>query len=147
LSFVNETNDTIESLIVSAYRLTRVATQSTGDQTSPAVWRTLSILTQDGPMRLGQLAAASRVAQPTMTKIVQNLASDDWVLRIADVDDARSWLIDISPKGRQKLADWRVRVTQAAEPLFDDLTAGEWSTLRDAAAILQSRLVSQAVAA
>jgi DNA-binding MarR family transcriptional regulator len=144
---VNETHHTIESLIVSAYRLTRVATQSTGDQTSPAVWRTLSILQQDGPMRLGQLAAASRVAQPTMTKIVQNLASDEWVLRIADVADARSWLIAISPKGAAAMSAWRDRVAAAAEPLFADLDEDDWATLRDAAAILQSRLVTPAVAA
>jgi len=144
---VNEAQKTIESLIVSAHRLTRVAAQSTGDQTSPAVWRTLSILENDGPMRLGELAAASRVAQPTMSKLIQSLSADDWVRRIADVEDARSWLIATSSKGKAELASWQERVTAAAEPLFQDLTSEEWAALRDAADILQSRLARAQVAA
>jgi DNA-binding MarR family transcriptional regulator len=147
LYIVNENHDTIQSLIISAHRLTRVAAQSTGDQTSPAIWRTLSILENDGPMRLGELALASRVAQPTMSKIVQNLVADEWVRRIADVDDARSWLIAPSAKGQRALAEWRATVTTAAEPLFADLSTEQWLTLREAANILQQRLISSAAAA
>ncbi|MFD1714036.1 MarR family winged helix-turn-helix transcriptional regulator [Amnibacterium flavum] len=144
---MNETRATLESLIVSAHRLTRVAAQSTGDQTSPAVWRTLAILENDGPMRLGELALASRVAQPTMSKMVQNLVADEWVRRIADVDDSRSWLIAPSPKGQRALAAWRETVATAAAPLFDGLDASEWATLASAAAILRERLVGNRVAA
>ena len=144
---MNETNDTLESLIVSAHRLTRLAAQSTGDQTSPAVWRTLSILENDGPMRLGELAAASRVAQPTMSKLVQNLAADEWVRRIADVEDSRSWLIAPSPKGQQALAAWQEKVAEAAAPLFGDLSTDQWSTLAAAADILRTRLVTSRAAA
>lgn len=144
---MNETSETLESLIVSAHRLTRLAAQSTGDQTSPAVWRTLSILENDGPMRLGELAAASRVAQPTMSKMVQNLAADEWVRRIADVEDSRSWLIAPSPKGQRALAAWQEKVAAAAAPLFGDLSADQWSTLSAAADILRTRLITSRAAA
>ena len=53
--------DILESLLVSTHRLTRLAANSTGSKTPAAQWRTLSILETDGPMRIGELAAASRV--------------------------------------------------------------------------------------
>lgn len=144
---MNETATTLQSLIVSAHRLTRVAAQSTGDRTSPAVWRTLSILESDGPLRLGELAAASRVAQPTMSKLVQGLAADEWIRRIADVEDARSWLIATTPKGRRALEDWLETVTAAASGLFTDVSDDEWEVLARAAEILDRGLDSKRVAA
>src|SRR4051794_33692060 len=98
-------------------------------------------------MRLGELAAASRVAQPTMSKMVQNLAADEWVRRIADVEDSRSWLIAPSPKGQRALAEWQEKVAAAAAPLFGDLSADQWSTLSAAADILRTRLITSRAAA
>ncbi|MEK6343563.1 MAG: MarR family transcriptional regulator, partial [Curtobacterium sp.] len=64
---------TVETLLVSVNRLIRTAVRSTGNTTSPAVWRTLGILETDQPLRLGELAEASRVAQPTMTRLVAGM--------------------------------------------------------------------------
>jgi DNA-binding MarR family transcriptional regulator len=144
---VNDSRTTLASLISAAHHLTRIAAQATGDQTSPAVWRTLSILRTDGPMRLGELAAASRVSQPTMTKLVQNLAGDDLIRRIADVDDSRAWLIASTSKGEKALDAWRDRLADAAGPFLNDLSEQERATLSDAARILDARLGSSAVAA
>ena len=55
------------------HRITRLAASVTGSTESPAVWRTLSVLRDLGPMRLGELARVSRVSQPTMTKLVHTL--------------------------------------------------------------------------
>ncbi|THG28634.1 MarR family winged helix-turn-helix transcriptional regulator [Naasia lichenicola] len=144
---MNESVDTLQSLIISAHRLTRIAAQHTGNGTSPAVWRTLSILINDGPMRIGELAAASRVAQPTMTKIVQNLAAEDLIRRIADVDDARAWLIAITPKGQNALNTWLQQVAESAAPLFSDLTADDWAAMRAVASILERHISVSEVAA
>ncbi len=144
---MNETARILQSLVVSAHRLTRVAAQSSGDRTSPAIWRTLSILESDGPMRLGELASQSRVSQPTMSKIVAGLASDDLIRRIADTDDARSWLIATTPKGQKLLADWLTRVADEASSMFDGLSDEEWSTLAAAAVLLERGFDSKQVAA
>ncbi|WFR68458.1 MarR family transcriptional regulator [Curtobacterium flaccumfaciens] len=65
-------------------RLIRTAAQATGNTTSSAVWRTLGILETDQPLRLGELAAASRVAQPTMTRLVAGMLADGLISRSVD---------------------------------------------------------------
>jgi len=126
----------IHELLVAAHRLTRIAAQSTGSTTPAAVWSTLSILSTDGPLRIGDLARTARVSQPTMTKLLQHLVEEELVHRIADRDDSRAWLIDIGPKGTGALDDWRRQLGEALGPLFDDLTEDETETLRRAARIL-----------
>ena len=129
----------VEKLIVEANRLTRVAAQATGSTTPAAVWRTLSILASDGSHRIGDLAKASRVTQPTMTKLIQNLAEDELIYRIADVADSRAWLIAITDKGSKALDSWRVELGNALQPMFAGLSPDETDILERAVAILESR--------
>lgn len=129
----------VEKLIVEANRLTRVAAQATGSTTPAAVWRTLSILASDGSYRIGDLAKASRVTQPTMTKLIQNLAEDELIYRIADVADSRAWLIAITDRGTKALDTWRTELGEALQPMFSDLNADEIDILERAVAILESR--------
>jgi DNA-binding MarR family transcriptional regulator len=129
----------VEELIVQANRLTRVAAQATGSTTPAAVWRTLSILSSDGSYRIGDLARVSRVTQPTMTKLIQNLSEDELIYRIADVADSRAWLIAITEKGTSALDAWRTELGKALEPMFADLTTEETAILEKAVAILESR--------
>jgi DNA-binding MarR family transcriptional regulator len=123
-----------------AGRITRLAHRVTHGPEGPATWRTLAVLQQSGPMRLGELAAMSQVAQPTMTKIVAGLVEREWVKRIADVDDARAWQIGISAKGILKLTEWRGELATALLPVFDDLTADDRRTLRAAVDLLRPRI-------
>jgi DNA-binding MarR family transcriptional regulator len=134
-----ENRPLVEKLIVEANRLTRVAAQATGSTTPAAIWRTLSILSSDGSMRIGELALASRVTQPTMTKLVQNLAEEELIYRIADVADSRAWLIAITAKGTRALDDWRTELGRALEPMFSDLSADERHTLERAVDIISAR--------
>lgn len=134
-----ENRPLVEKLIVEANRLTRVAAQATGSTTPAAIWRTLSILSTDGSMRIGELALASRVTQPTMTKLVQNLSEEELIYRIADVADSRAWLIAITAKGAKALDDWRTELGQALEPMFADLTPDERHTLERAVDIISAR--------
>lgn len=129
----------VEKLIVQANRLTRVAAQATGSTTPAAVWRTLSILSSEGSHRIGDLAKASRVTQPTMTRLVQHLAEEELVYRIADVADSRAWLIAITEKGIRALGDWRVELGAALQPMFSTLTGEETDILERAVAILEKR--------
>jgi DNA-binding MarR family transcriptional regulator len=129
----------IHDVIIAAHRLTRIAAQSTGSTTPAAVWSTLSILSTDGPLRIGDLAKAGRVSQPSMTKLLQHMVEDELVHRIADVEDSRAWLIGIGPKGTAALDAWRVQISRELEPLFSDLTPEETTTLQQAAEILTAR--------
>ena len=141
------TTQILETLLVSSHRLTRLAAQSTGSSVSSATWAALSVLSTDGPHRIGDLARAARISQPGMTKLLQGLVEDEWVYRIADVEDSRAWLIAISDKGLAALEGWRVELASAMEPVFDDLDAEGWRVLERATAILSERVAAAAVAA
>jgi len=146
-SATSPSNATIESLLASNHRLTRYAAQATGSTVSSAVWSTLSVLVNDGPRRIGDLARDARISQPGMTKVVQNLVTDEWVSRIADVDDSRAWLIVVTDKGRGALDAWRGQLADATGPIFADLSDTEWKVLEHAAKILSDRVNrSEAVA-
>jgi len=140
----SQPTDILESLLTSTHRLTRIAAQETGRTTSPAVWRTLSILTTDGELRVGDLARASRVSQPTMTKLVRGLAEDELVRRIADTDDSRAWLIAITAKGTAALTEWRSQLADALGDLFADLDPDDWAVLDRAGRLLSARVGSRA---
>lgn len=136
----SELRETLGDLVVASHRLTRLAARVTGNTESPATWRTLSVLQSSGAMRLGELAAHSRVSQPTMTKLVRNLVEAEWVKRIADTDDARAWQIAVTPKGETALQAWRDELSGALVPMFDDLTDDEVAALRATVRIIGSRV-------
>jgi DNA-binding MarR family transcriptional regulator len=138
---------TLETLITANSRLTRIAAQRTGSTVNAVTWPTLAILVNDGPRRNGDLARAARISQPGMTKVLNQLIEDEWVSRIADVDDSRAWLIQVTDRGRAALDAWRTELALAMEPLFDGLTPAEWDVLASAAALLEARTLSSAVAA
>jgi DNA-binding MarR family transcriptional regulator len=132
-------------LITVNHRLTRVAAHAADGTESPAVWRTLSVLRQLGPIRLGDLAARSRVSQPTATKLVTHLAERGWAARLADPLDARVASTVITPAGEAALSAWGTELATALLPMFDDLADAELATLRDAVDILRARLDRSAV--
>ncbi|GAA3339628.1 hypothetical protein GCM10017714_16030 [Curtobacterium pusillum] len=137
---------TLETLLVSVNRLIRSAAQATGNTTSSAVWRTLGILETDQPLRLGELATASRVAQPTMTRLVAGMLADGLISRSVDPDDSRGQLIEITDAGRTRLVEWRATMTSTVGPVFADLSDDDWDLLHDAAALIASRTGTGAVA-
>jgi Transcriptional regulators len=143
-----ELHDILTGLVQLSGRMIRLTHRVIGGSESPATWRTLAVLQQHGPMRLGELAALSQVAQPTMTKIVAGLVERDWVKRIADQDDARAWQIGISSKGVTVLTGWRAKVATTLLPLFEDLDDADVQTLRKAVELIRPRidLGSEAVA-
>lgn len=141
------TTHIVESLISSTHKLTRIAARSTGSSIASAVWSTLAVLASDGPHRIGDLATSARISQPGMTKLLQNLVEDEWVLRIADTDDSRAWLIAITPRGRQALLEWRHELAEATRPMFDPLSQADWVVLEMATQILSAQVGAASVAA
>lgn len=127
-------------LVAFNHQLTRLAATATGSTESSAVWRTLSVLRDLGPMRLGELARVSRVSQPTMTKLVHALDERGWIRRIADASDARAWLISADQQGIAALDAWRAELVGALAPAFADLDRDELATLARAVEIVRAQL-------
>jgi DNA-binding MarR family transcriptional regulator len=138
----SDLNSLLAEVLVTAHRLTRVAAQTTGSTTPAAVWHTISILTTDGPLRIGDLARVARVSQPAMTKVVQQLAEHELVSRIADSEDSRAWLIAVAPKGAAALDNWRAQLGRVLGPAFADLSQEDVAALERAVRLLQERTTS-----
>jgi hypothetical protein len=121
-------------LVTAGHRLTRLAAHEVGGTSSPAIWRTLSVLvTWPGGMR-------SRVAQPTTTKIVRSLVGQGWIAQVTDPSDARATLLEITPAGRGALDDWRDRLATALVPRFADLHADDVAVLARAVELVMARI-------
>lgn len=137
----------LAALLVAAHRLTRIAARATGNATPSAFWNTLSILSAEGDLRIGELAEAARVTQPSMTKVVQQLEDDQLVERIVDPTDSRAALVRVTASGIKELADWRVALATALEPMFDGLTSADRAALSRAVSIITTRTATDRAAA
>ncbi|MFC4243190.1 MarR family winged helix-turn-helix transcriptional regulator [Gryllotalpicola reticulitermitis] len=136
----DELQQLLGELVQANSRLVRIAAHDAGSAESPATWRTLRVLQQSGPMRIGELATLSRVAQPTMTKIVAGLAERGWVARLADESDARAWLVDVTDTGVTAVDEWLDQVASALYPYFAELSDGDVDALRRTVQLLQERV-------
>lgn len=136
----------IETLIVAAHALTRVAALETRSETPSAQWRTLTILRDRGPLRVGELAHLSRVTQPGMTRLVGQMAELGLIERSTDASDSRVTVVSVTPLGREALATWMLQLTAALAPQFEDLTDDEWDAVRTTAALLARKTAAVEVA-
>jgi DNA-binding MarR family transcriptional regulator len=102
----------------------------------------LGVLIRNGESTVGQLAAQERVQPPSMTRRVNALVDEGYVVRRTSPDDGRVVLIEISEKGRQTLyADRRQRDAFLVRQL-SRLTAEERALVRRAAPLIE-RLATQ----
>jgi DNA-binding MarR family transcriptional regulator len=101
----------------------------------------LGSLYRGGACSIGELAALERVQPPSMTRTVNCLEEDGYVVRKPHATDGRQVVIELADKGRSTLeADRRRRDAWLAQRLRE-LTPQERSVLRQAAPILE-RLAS-----
>ena len=64
-------------------------------------WRVLATLHDSAPLTVSQLAHEVLSKQPTVTKLVQRMADQDWLDLLADPMDQRRTLVTVSPTGRK----------------------------------------------
>jgi DNA-binding MarR family transcriptional regulator len=136
----------IETLIVAAHGLTRIAALETHSGTPAAQWRTLTILRDHGPLRIGELARLSRVTQPGMTRLVGQMHDLGLIERSTDAADSRATVASVTPLGLEALETWLLQLTAALAPHFDDLTEAEWDALRITATVLARKTAAVEVA-
>ncbi|AUG29589.1 MULTISPECIES: MarR family winged helix-turn-helix transcriptional regulator [Microbacterium] len=131
--------DDILRLLVGAHALTRVASLETRTEAPAAQWRTLVLLRDNGPLRIGDLATLSRVTQPGMTRLVTQMAEAGLVERTTDPGDSRATLVSATDAGMSALDEWLRVLSAALAPRFADLDEQEWATIRRAADIVDAR--------
>lgn len=133
------------SLRVSVARLHRRLRTEDVDQLGVSVGgvAVLALLSREGDLSIGQLAAAERVQPPSMTRTVTCLEADGYVERCAHPTDGRQVVVRLSDKGRDLLAAERRRRDAWLAKRLRELTADERAVLRQAAPILEKLSHSQ----
>jgi DNA-binding MarR family transcriptional regulator len=105
---------------------------------TPARASVLSVLVFGGPKSPGELAQVEQVAAPTMTKLINGLVRDGYVLKKPSSEDGRAVIITATAKARNALEAGRRRRIELVRALFADLTDEEWEALDGAARLIES---------
>jgi len=118
-------------------RFSRIAGRTAGVGYSLVAWRVLAELEQSGSARVSELAQQQRVAQPSMTGLVQRLEHEGWVDRHPDPDDGRATRVGITEAGRAALDEYRGIAADRVRPHLGELSDFDRATLARAVELLQ----------
>ena len=118
----------VHSLLHAVRREASVRFEPVG--TTPGQVRLLRTLQHaDGPRRLGELAQALDVAPRSITAKVDQAEADGQVRRVADPDDRRATLVELTPAGRDLLARVSAERSVGAGERLARLTPGDRAEL------------------
>lgn len=137
--------DDLLRLVTGAHALTRVAALETRNEAPAAQWRTLSLLRDNGPQRIGDLAALSRVSQPGMTRLVHQMSDAGLLERRTDDRDSRVTVASVTPAGLRALDEWLSALSASLLPRFADLSDADWASIRHAANIIAAHTLTPEV--
>ena len=104
---------------------------------SPSQAAALATIDRHGPLTPSELAGRERVQRPTATRVIARLEERGLVDRTQDPADRRSFVVALTPAGRELLARVRTRKDAYLSRRLRDLDADERATLDRAAAILE----------
>src|SRR5947208_17078296 len=90
----------------------------------------LANLRHNGPQRIGDLAAAEAVAQPSMTSLVTRLENAVLVRRVPDPDDARAARVTLTADGNACLDEIRAGRAALIASRLAQLTAEQCQALQ-----------------
>lgn len=121
-------------------RLARVLRQQAEGDVTASLLSALGTVDRDGPITLGQLAAAEKLQPPSMTKIVARLDELGYVTRTVDDRDRRVARVDLTKEGRDYIAANRRRRDLLLARRLRTFTEQEQATLAAAVPLLE-RLV------
>jgi DNA-binding MarR family transcriptional regulator len=93
----------VDRLFLAVAQLTRRLRREAPTALSHGSIVALGTVSREGPLRLGDLAAAEGVRAPTMSRIVDGLVDEGLVERIPDPADGRACLVRATPAGEAEL--------------------------------------------
>ncbi len=104
---------------------------------TPSQLSTLSSVGTSGPVRLGDLAAAERIAPSTLTRLVNVLEERGYLLREPAPDDARAYLVTVTGSGNEALSRIRDEATSLLADMIKTLPADQLAALEAALPALE----------
>jgi DNA-binding MarR family transcriptional regulator len=104
---------------------------------TPSQLSTLSTVGKCGPIRLGDLAAAERIAPSTLTRLVNVLEDRGYLLRQPAPEDARAYLVTVTDSGKEVLERIRDEATSMLTDILMTLPADQLAALEAALPALE----------
>jgi DNA-binding MarR family transcriptional regulator len=104
---------------------------------TPTQLAALATVERTGPLRLGDLAAAERIAPSTLTRLVSVLEEHGYVKRCAVPGDARAWTLVVTTPGHEVLDRIRQENTILLADSLRTLSADEVAALAAALPALE----------
>ena len=131
----------LHSVAVRLLRLVR-AEDDAGGLSGPRA-SALSVLVFGGPQTLGALARAEQVRPPTITRLVQGMASDGLVRLKDDPADARIRRVEATAKSRRLLLEARDRRVGRLADLLETLPPSARRTVGRATTVLSELIAAR----
>ncbi len=97
-------------------------------------------IVRDGPISLGDLAAAEGVSPSTVTKIVNKLETQGLVDRLIDPTDRRVHLVQLSARGRRHIEVYRSKRNAWLAKQIADLNDAERAGLEVSLGVFEKLL-------
>jgi DNA-binding MarR family transcriptional regulator len=104
---------------------------------TPSQLSTLSTIGVKGPVRLGDLAAAERIAPSTLTRLINVLEDKGYVRRDAAPADARAYLVSVTESGRVVLECIKQEATNLLTDILQTLPPDQLDALSSALPALE----------
>lgn len=95
-------------------------------------WRVLATLSDRQELSIGQLAEATLLKQPTLTRVVSKMEEAGWVKRRGEQTDRRITQVMITPLGRRVVADHLMRAKAHEAQILQGYSAAEIDTMKAA---------------
>jgi DNA-binding MarR family transcriptional regulator len=95
-----------------------------------ARWRVLSVLKAYGPLNIGEIAVATAMEQPTLSRVVDQLASEKLVVRRTSPEDSRFVYASLTSAGEEAFRAIAPAAQQHQERALQGFTQAEIRTLR-----------------
>lgn len=92
-------------------------------------WRTIALLSAEGPASLQTLARAAALDKGQMSRVVTGLVERGWVARVVDSVDARSVRLSLTAKGQRVARGLLRAAAERNQTLEGALTATEHGQL------------------
>jgi DNA-binding MarR family transcriptional regulator len=127
----------VTRLRVAIARLSRQLRRHEVAGLTPTQLAALATVEQAGPIRLGDLAVAERIAPSTLTRLVSALEDRGYVSRCAVPGDARASTISITPRGHAVLERIRRESTHVLAEGLRRLPPGQLAALAAALPALE----------
>src|SRR5687767_9246272 len=131
-----------QRLARSVSRLSRRLRQERHTELTPTQLAVLGTVMVMGPATPSAIAARENVRPPSVTRTLNCLADDGYVLREPHPDDRRQVLVQLSDKGEALMKEERNRRNAWLDDRLSALTVEERTTLREASDLLE-RLASE----